>query len=227
MFREKKVLIIQKSAEMNEFLLNLFKDQRDYVAICETSGVRALELVKKNLPDVILLDLDLEDIKGEDLIKEFRKTDNSVRILILGNDNSANRMVDALNFGADDYVTKPFGVEELLARINARMRYIDNTGSSTLICRDISLNKETFDVFRNNKKVNLTSKEFELLAYFMINKNRILTRDKLLNAVWGYLYEVESRAVDVHVGKLRRKIRDTNTNPLIESVRGFGYRMND
>ncbi len=224
----KKILIVENTPELLNFLIGYFKNQKDFIVYGERSGLKALEIIKNDKPDIVILDLGLDDIRGENLCTEIRKVNNSIRIIILTGDKSTQSIIECFNNGADDYVTKPFNIDELKARVNARVRYRENDSEDIeLSCRDLRLNQETFEVFKGDEKINLTSKEFELLKYFMINKNRILTRDKLLNAVWGYLYEVETRAVDVHVGKLRKKILDENINPIIESVRGFGYRMTD
>jgi DNA-binding response OmpR family regulator len=224
----KKIAIIEDNQEIIQFIDDYLKEIGDFDVQGYHSGADALRNLKISKPDLALVDLELGDIRGETVCTELRKvySDNDLPIIILTGDKSQESIVRCLNAGADDYVTKPFNADVLLARINARLR---NThmipATQVLTCGDLELNMETLEATRAGKRIDLTAKEFELLKYLLINKDRILTREKLLNAVWGYTAIVDTRVVDVHIGKLRKKIEEGFAYPLIETMRGFGYKI--
>jgi len=221
----KKILIVEDNKELIEYLKEFFKLKGEFNVEGLSTGVEALKLLKKEKPDLIIIDLQLADIKGETICMEARKTYNDLPIIILTGDKSPSSIISCLNSGADDYVTKPFNAEELLARVNARLRSVNtNSNAAILSVKDLSINLDTLEVTKGDKKIEFTSKEFELLKYLIINKKRICTRDKIIYSVWGYNSEVETRVVDVHIGKLRKKL-ETDTEKYIESVRSYGYRI--
>jgi DNA-binding response OmpR family regulator len=173
-----------------------------------------------------MVDLGLPDIDGETVCGEARKKHPDVPVIILTARDSVNDVVHGLNLGADDYVTKPFVADELLARINARLRNSNQT-ESTLTVADLTLNKSSMEVERAGKQITLTPTEFKLLEYLMSNRSRILTREMILNRVWLYSEDVETRVVDVYMGYLRKKVDGQADKKLIQSVRGFGYTIKD
>ena len=131
-----------------------------------------------------------------------------------------------MELGADDYITKPFVEEELLARIKANLRRVKKNNEDIKVA-DLELNSKNFEVKRAGKLIQLTPKEYKLLQYLMINKNRILSREMILNRIWLYSPDIESRAVDVYIGYLREKIDKSFKNKLIHTVRGFGYKISE
>lgn len=224
----KKVVIIEDNIEIVNFIKDYLQASGDFIVTGYTSGIEGVKEIKANKPDIALIDLELDDLRGETICVELRKvyTDNELPVIILSGEKSHESIVQCLNSGADDYITKPFNAEELLARINARLRNSNVEPLEHLLkCGDLELNLDKLEVTRAGKKIDLTAKEFELLRYLMINKERILTREKLLNAVWGYSAIVDTRVVDVHVGKLRKKIDEGHSKHLIETLRGFGYKI--
>lgn len=225
----KKIVIIEDNKDLIQFIKDFLSEAGDFEVIGFTQGTEALKKLPNINADVILIDLELEDIRGETICVEIRKEDKEIPIIILTGDKSQESIINCLNSGADDYITKPFNAEVLLARINARLRTSDSAASKRLTARDMVMNLETLEVERGGKKIDLTAKEFELLKYLLQNKNRILTRDKILNAVWGYTTIVDTRVVDVHIGKLRSKVEENfkDKEPLIETARGFGYKIAD
>mgnify|MGYP001415228427 CR=1 FL=1 len=226
----KKIAIIEDNVDIIGFIKEFLKNAGDFDVIGHTSGIEGVKSIQNNKPDLVIVDLELGDLRGETICTELRKSysDQELPIIILTGEKSYESVVTCLNSGADDYITKPFNADELLARINARLRSTQNTPSkSILTCADLELNTETLEVSRGGKKIELTAKEFELLKFLLINKDRILTREKLLNAVWGYSIIVNTRVVDVHVGKLRKKIDEGYGKELIDTMRGFGYKITD
>ncbi len=143
-------------------------------------------------------------------------------MVILTAKDAVSDIVQGLNLGADDYITKPFVADEFLARLNARLRKQGATDTILKIA-DLELNNKTLEVIRSGKRIQLTPQEFKLLQYLMTNKGRILTREMILNRIWLYSSEVETRVVDVYMGYLRKKIDSDFPKKLLHSVRGFGY----
>ncbi len=188
-------------------------------------GVTALELLKKTQPDLVLLDLNLPNITGESICLEIRKNYPGVRVIILTAKDTTPDIIQGLNLGADDYITKPFVADELLARIQARLRH-GGTNAKIKI-DDLELDNNTLEVKRANKPIKLTPQEFKLLHYLMNNKGRILTRDMILNRIWPSSYDIETRVVDVYMGYLRKKIDNGYRKKLIHSARGFGYMIKE
>lgn len=223
----KKLVIIEDNAELIEYIKEFMKTKGDFMVTGYTSGAEALKKLKLNKPDILIIDLMLEDLHGETICREVRKTYADLPIIILTGDKSQASIISCLNSGADDYITKPFNADEFFARINARLRGSGGTNNQTLLkCKEITLNTETMEVFNAEEKIELTAKEYELLKYLMTNKARVLTRDQILYSVWGYSPEVDTRVVDVHVGKLRKKLTGgVSDDRYIQSMRGFGYKM--
>jgi len=222
-----KIVIIEDNIELLNFLKDLITNSLEADTHTFTSGVEALKYILANKPNLVLVDLMLEDLHGKTITESIRKSFSDVPIIILTGDKSSESLIACLKAGADDYVTKPFNSEELIARIHSKIRnLLGKTTSSELRSRDLIINIETMEVRKGGKKIELTSKEFELLHYLMINKFRVCTRDKILFSVWGYSSDVDTRVVDVHIGKLRKKLEDEKAE-YIRSIRGYGYRLMD
>lgn len=217
----KTVLIIEDDSDIRKYINDLLLDQ-GYSIIEASDGVKALELIEKKRPDLIVVDLGLPNLSGESVITAARKKHSDLPIVILTGKDSVTDIVKGFNLGADDYLTKPFKGEELVARIKARLRHLEQ-GGSVLRVGDLELNTKTFEVKRGEQLISLSHKEYELLQYMMINANRVLTRDMILQRIWLTTDYIEPRVVDVYIGYLRKKL-DSNANKnLINTVRGFGY----
>ncbi len=221
------LVLIEDNQSLVEYITDFLKEKGEFKVVGFSSGVQAIKYIKSERPNIVVIDLGLEDIHGETVCKEVRKLYQDLPIIILTGDKSKESIVSCLNAGADDYITKPFDSEEFLARINARLRIASDRVTNILQVADLSLNTDTLEVFRNNKKVELTAKEFELLKYLMSNKFRVSTRDNILYAVWGFSSEVETRVVDVHIGKLRKKLEEGSKIKYIDVARGYGYRIKE
>jgi len=217
----KTILVVEDDSGLQKYLKELLTENNYSVKIA-SDGIQALNSISKLPPDIVILDLGLPNMSGEAVCTEIRKKFPEVVVIILTAKDAAAEIVHGLNLGADDYMTKPFQAGELLARIKARLRH-KNGEEGKLKVADLELDSETFEVKRAGKTIQLTPQEFKLLQYLMSNKGRILTREMVLNRVWLYSNDVETRVVDVYIGYLRKKIDAGFSKKLIHSIRGFGY----
>ncbi|MGE5632868.1 MAG: response regulator [Caulobacteraceae bacterium] len=232
-----RILVIEDEINIQE-LLKYNLEKNGYKVTVVENGTDGLEEALRNVPDLILLDIMLPGLDGLEICKRLRmdKSTKKVPIFMLTARSEELDKVLGLELGADDYITKPFSVKELIARIRAAMRRIgDDTDGETakavdnliLSIRDIEIDCEKYEVRQAGEKVVLTLKEFELLKMLVENKGKVMTRDFLLEKIWGYDYMGETRTVDVHIRHLRQKIHDEEgSNQLIETIRGVGYRIN-
>ncbi|AKM82644.1 TPA: DNA-binding response regulator [Candidatus Berkelbacteria bacterium] len=177
--------------------------------------------------DLIIIDRMLPEVDGIQICKALREKEKQVPILILTAKDKIKDRVEGLNAGADDYLTKPFAFDELLARVRALLRRPQNVLETKLKIADLSLDTNTFEVCRGKKKIKLSSKEFALLEYLMRNPNRILTKDNIILHVWDYDADILPNTVEVYIGYLRNKIDKPfeKLPDLISTVRGFGYKI--
>lgn len=221
----KTVLVVEDDLGLQKYLKELLLDNSYSVQIA-SDGVQALNSIQKLPPDLVVLDLALPNMSGEAVCAEIRKKYPDLRVIILTAKDGVADIVHGLDLGADDYMTKPFLADELLARVKARLRYREG-GDAKLNVGDLELDTSTFEVRRGDRIIQLTPQEFKLLQYLMSNKGRILTRDMILNRVWLYSPEIETRVVDVYMGYLRKKIDGNFDKKLLHSVRGFGYMIKE
>lgn len=219
------VLVIEDDPSTKSFLENLLTDQ-GFIVKSSTKGTSGLQLLSELTPDLVLLDLELPDINGESVCSEIKKQFPSLPVIMLTAKNSLSAKIQGFDIGADDYITKPFETEELLVRIKARLRE-KNISNSILKIGDLELDSEKIEVKRAGEIVNLTPREFELLQYLMQNEGKVISRDMILNKIWAYSFEIESRVVDVYMGYLRKKIDKDSEVKLIKSIRGFGYTIKE
>ncbi|MCL4366111.1 response regulator transcription factor [Patescibacteria group bacterium] len=220
-----KILIVEDDNGLQRYLKELLLDN-GYSPQTASDGISALNLIAKIPPDLIILDLGLPNMSGESVCQEIRKKYPELPIIILTAKDSISNIVEGLNLGADDYMTKPFVADELLARIKARLRHSGEVDNKLLVA-DLELDEKNFEVKRGNQSIQLTPQEYKLLEYLMHNKGRILTREMILNRVWLYSQDIETRVVDVYMGYLRKKIDGDCERKLIHSIRGFGYMIKE
>lgn len=216
-----KILVVEDDNDLLGVLIDLLKDEGYMVEDAQTGSV-ALKKIETSSQDLVLLDLGLPDIAGESVLQEIRKINPQLPVVILTAKSKAFEIAQGLNLGADDYLAKPFAAEELIARIKARLR---NTSQNKKILQfaDLYVNLDKREVKRGKREIQLTKTEFELLVYLMKNKGKVMTKDILLNHVWQYSLEIESRVVDVYIGYLRKKIDNNHAQKLIKNIRGVGY----
>lgn len=217
------ILIVEDDADVRESLKILLQREGYVVAAVET-GSGAIRLLERAPQNLVLLDLGLPDIKGEALCYEIKRNYPQTMVIMITARGTANDLVKGLSLGADDYIAKPFDTEVVIARIHAVLRRTRGE-DGVLTCGDLRLDPHTTQVTRNDKKIELTHTEYKLLHYLMLNRERMLSRELILNHVWAYDFEVESRVVDVYIGYLRKKIDSGHPKKYIESRRGFGYRL--
>jgi two-component system, OmpR family, response regulator ArlR len=220
------VLVVEDDTGLQKYLKELLIEN-GYAVQTAADGIQALNSLKKTEPDLIVLDLGLPNMSGEAVCLEVRKKYPSLPVIILTAKDTITDIVQGLNLGADDYMTKPFVADELLARIKARLRRQGEGNADKLQVDDLELDNKTLEVKRSDKLIQLTPQEFKLLQYLMSNKGRILTRDMILNRVWLYAQDIETRVVDVYMGYLRKKIDSEYEKKLLHSVRGFGYMIKE
>lgn len=214
-----KLIVVEDDPGIQEYLKELLLDN-GYSVETSPDGIDALSKLKKSHPDLVILDLGLPNMAGETVCLEIKKKYPDIPIIILTAKDTTTDVVNGLNLGADDYITKPFVAEVLLARVKARLR---STTDEKVHVADLELDNKTLEVKRNGKLIPLSPQEFKLLQYLVSNKGRVLTREMILNRIWLYSYEVDTRVVDVYIGYLRKKIDSGFKKKLIHSVRGFGY----
>ncbi|MBM7868850.1 two-component system alkaline phosphatase synthesis response regulator PhoP [Clostridium pascui] len=226
---EEKIIIVDDEEHIRE-LLKFNLENSGYSTIYADNGIDAVKLIKSERPQLILLDLMIPGIDGYDVCKEVRKDNNisTTPIIMITAKGEEFDKVLGLELGADDYITKPFSIREILARVKAVLRRtsVQNIDKSYKF-GNVIIDLEKHEVIKDNLKVELTLKEFELLEILIKNKGRVLTRDFLLDKIWGYEYVGETRTVDVHIRHLRQKIEENDKSPqFIETIRGVGYRFN-
>ncbi len=221
-----KILVVEDDFALQKYLKE-FLQENDCSVTTASDGVAALSNLTKVPPDVMVLDLGLPVMSGESVIVEAKKKHPDLPIIVLTAKDTTPDIVQSLSLGADDYMSKPFVATELLARIKARLRNKGDDSQSILKVADLQLDTQKLEVKRGGKNIQLTPQEFKLLNYLMNNKDRVLTREMILNRVWLYSPDIETRVVDVYMGYLRKKIDQGHDKKLIQSVRGFGYMVKE
>lgn len=228
---DKKILIVDDEQPIRTLLEYNLK-QSNYETLTAADGEEALEKIRAERPDLVLLDLMLPKLDGIDVCRQLRHEENHVPIIMLTARGEEPDKVLGLEIGADDYMTKPFSPREVLARVKAVLRRSKQPGleeqQEQLKEGSLIVYPERYEVLKDGEELEFTPKEFELLVYFMQNKNRVLTRDQLLSAVWNYDFAGDTRIVDVHVSHLREKIEENTKKPkYIKTVRGIGYKFEE
>jgi len=222
----KKILIIEDEANIRE-LLSYNLTSNGYQTLEAEDGIQGFEMSIREKPDLILLDLMLPGKNGLDICRELRGRGAKTPIIMLTAKNEDIDKVMGLEFGADDYMTKPFSVHELMARIKAVLRRSGQNGEEQKLTRgELTIDVERHEVRLNDMEVELSMKEFQLLKTLAENRGVVMTRDKLLDQIWGIDYDGETRTVDVHIRYLRRKLgEEEGESKYIRTVRGRGYKM--
>jgi DNA-binding response OmpR family regulator len=215
------VLVVDDDEEIAQALQRSLR-MEGYEVRVAGDGVAALDHAHAFLPDVVLLDLGLPKLDGIDVARELRQRDD-VAILMLTARDGLEQRVKGLDTGADDYLVKPFERQELLARMRALLRRRPPRGSAPLVVGDLQLNPDTHEVTRAGRSVDLTQREFELLEYLMRNERIVVSRQRLLDEVWGYDPFSITNTIEVFVSNLRRKLEADGEPRLLHTIRGAGY----
>lgn len=222
----KKILVCDDENSLLNMLSIILKKE-GYDVICTQNGKEIIEKLKENIPDLIVLDVMLPDVNGFDILKTI-SSKYKIPILMLTAKSDIIDKVLGLEFGADDYITKPFDTREFLARVKALLRRMEEVKkiSTTFSYKELFVDFDQRVVKKSGNPLNLTPKEFELLKVLIEAKGTVLSRDELLDRVWGYDYCGDTRTVDIHILRLRKKIEDDVSNPVyILTVYGFGYKL--
>jgi two-component system, OmpR family, response regulator MprA len=216
------VLVVEDDEEIAQVLQRSLRLEGYEVKLAD-DGVKALEEAHGFLPDVLVLDLGLPRLDGIDVAKRLRDGGDDVPILMLTARDALDSRVAGLDVGADDYLVKPFERQELLARLRALLRRRPPRGMAPLRAGDLMLNPDTHEVSRGERRIDLTQREFELLEYLMRNERLVISRQKLLDEVWGYDPFSITNTIEVFVSNLRRKLEAGGEPRLLHTVRGAGY----
>lgn len=219
----KNILIIEDEKKIRRFL-QLELEHEGYLVTTAEDGEEGLKKVKTNHYDIVLLDLMLPKLSGEVVCTKIREFSEIPIIILTAKDQTLNK-VQLLDMGADDYLTKPFAIEELFARIRVALRNKkDFTDSRFLVYHSLKLDLQTKILYRDDVEIPLTKKEFNLFYQLILNKELVISREKILEEVWGYDFVGDEKIVDVYINALRKKV-DTEDDKYIQTVRGFGYTL--
>jgi two-component system, OmpR family, response regulator len=224
---KKGTILVVEDEEKIARVLELELEYEGYSVTKVIDGLEALEAFRTGSWDLILLDVMLPGLSGIELLRRIRKDDLLTPVILLTAKSSVEDKVSGLDLGANDYITKPFQIEELLARIRAALR-IKKTehsqdDSGLLTFADLKINQKSREVVRSGETIELTPREFDLLVYLLINKKQVLNRDQILEAVWGYDFFGDTNVVDVYIRYVRKKVDLPHLPALIHTVRGVGY----
>jgi len=228
-----KILVIEDEPTLSR-LLSYNLAQEGYETDVVGDGAEGYQAAVRNTYDLIILDIMLPGMNGFEVLSKLRQKGSKTPVIILTARNAEEEVVQGLKFGADDYITKPFGVAELLARVSAVLRRTGNkevedtgthSGDKVITVGDLFIYPEKYEVVLNNQSIPLRPKEFEVLLYLVQRPGVVVTRDDLMNVVWGFDYIGGQRTVDVHVSSLRKKLEMNQQSVQIESIRGVGYKL--
>ncbi len=219
-----KILLVEDEKKISDFVVKGLKEQGYVVELAE-DGDDGFVHASTQSYDVVVMDIMLPGRDGLSILKSLRKAGNTVPVILVTARGELDERLEGLNLGADDYLTKPFYLDELVARIQALHRRSSGQSLSLMQVEDLVVNLSTREVSRAGESVDLTTREFNLLEYLMRSPGRVLTRTQILEQVWGYDFDPSTNVVDVCIQRLRKKVDAGQAVPLIETVRGAGYRM--
>jgi len=217
-----RILVVEDEAKVGSFIRRALEEESYAVDLC-ADGLSGLDLARDSSYDLIILDVMLPGMSGVQILETLRKEKLKTPVLIVTAKAQVDQRVKGLDAGADDYLTKPFAIEELLARVRALLRRGTGEGMGLLQIEDLILNPATREVTRGGQRIELTSKEYALLEYFMRNAGRVLTRPVIAEHVWNLDFDTFTNVIDVYVNYLRNKIDRGRERKLIHTIRGSGY----
>ncbi|MDQ0199033.1 response regulator transcription factor [Neobacillus ginsengisoli] len=224
------ILVIEDETQIAR-VLKMELEYEGYQVSVEHNGKAGLETALHSEIDLILLDVMLPGLSGIEVLRRFRKENWNTPVILLTARNTTLDKVAGLDHGANDYVTKPFEIEELLARIRVCIRNHPKIGSkeadSVLTVEDLTIDTDAREVKRAGKSISLTPKEYDFLVYLVVNKNKVVTRENIVLNVWGYDYEGETNVIDVFIRHLRKKMDEGFSTQLITTVRGVGFTIKE
>jgi DNA-binding response OmpR family regulator len=219
-----RILVVEDDSSISR-LLQLELDHRGFEVFCIADGTSALQSIEMLRPNVVILDILLPGLDGEHILALIRRGHPRLPVIMLTARDTARDKIRNLGAGADDYLTKPFNIDELEARIRALLRRVE--GDTVVRIGDLDVNMTTQEVRRGDQRINLTSREYDLLEYLARNARRVLSRDMILDRVWQHTPDVDPNVLDVYIGYLRKKIERPGQPRLIQTVRGMGFALRE
>ncbi|WMT28094.1 response regulator transcription factor [Bacillus aerius] len=222
-----KILVVEDEKKIAR-VLSLELEYEGYEVTVQDTGMKGLQALEEESFDLVLLDVMLPELSGLEVLRRVRKTNTATPIILITARGSVPDKVSGLDLGANDYITKPFDIEELLARIRAQLRFNHHAQEEKeieLSIADLTVNEKTREIQRGGQTLELTPREYDLLVHLLKHQQQVLTRDQLLTAVWGFDYFGDTNVVDVYIRYLRKKIDYPFEKQLIHTVRGVGYVM--
>jgi DNA-binding response OmpR family regulator len=220
------ILLVEDEVKLARFI-ELELGSEGYRVSVAHDGMSGLSLARESAPDLAILDWMVPGLTGVELCRRLRSTGSKIPVILLTAKDEVGDRVAGLDAGADDYLVKPFSIEELLARIRAHLRRTQAADEDVLQFEDLSLNKRTREVIRGERSIELTAKEFDLLQYLMSHPRQVFTREQIVENVWGYDFLGDSNIIEVYVRYLRLKLEQNNEKRLIHTARGVGYALRE
>jgi DNA-binding response OmpR family regulator len=220
------ILLVEDEIKLARFIELELKSEGYRVTVAH-DGMSGLSLVRESEPDLAILDWMMPGLTGVELCRRLRSTGIKIPVILLTAKDEVGDRVTGLDAGADDYLVKPFSIEELLARIRAHLRRTQETDTDLLQFEDLSLNRRTREVHRGQRSIELTAKEFDLLQYLMSHPRQVFTREQILENIWGYDFLGDSNIIEVYVRYLRLKLEQESEKRLIHTARGVGYSLRE
>ena len=221
-----KILLVEDEEKLAKFI-EMELGYEGYEVTVANDGLTGLMAARDSEPDLVLLDWMMPGLSGVEVCRRLRSTGFKEPVILLTAKDDVSDRVAGLDAGADDYVVKPFSIEELLARVRAHLRRNQPQEVDTLQFQDLTLNRKTREVKRGGRSIELTAKEFDLLEYLISHPRQVLTRDRILEEVWGYDFMGDSNIIEVYIRYLRLKLEAESEKRLIQTVRGVGYVLKD
>ena len=219
-----KILLVDDERDLVD-ALSVILNQQKYSVDCAYNGEEGLDCALTGIYDLIILDVMMPKMDGITILRTLRQHKIDTPVLILSAKAEIQDKISGLNFGADDYLTKPFSTEELLARIKALLRRKEKYTGDLISFGDISIDRDSFELSCGNNKITLGKKEFQILEMLLLNQGKILSKNLLIEKIWGYDNEAEYNNIEVYVSFIRRKLSAVNSSTEIKSIRGVGYTL--
>ena len=219
----KKILMVEDEVNISDFV-KLELEYEGYDVCIKSDGREGLKEALEKDYDLIILDIMLPSMNGFEICRRLKK-EKTTPVIMLSAKDSVMDKVNGLQIGADDYIAKPFAIEELLARIEAVIRRVNSSNDYIVKFKDITIDKNSRTVMKNNEEINLTNKEYELLMLLIANKDKVVSRDEILHHVWGYDVDLETNITDVYIRYLRMKLNQDDKEEYIKTIRSVGYIM--
>ncbi|MFE4106938.1 response regulator transcription factor [Almyronema epifaneia] len=221
-----KILLVEDEEKLAKFV-QMELSYEGYEVAVANDGLAGLMAARDQEPHLVILDWMMPGLSGVEVCRRLRSTGSKIPIILMTAKDSIEDRVAGLDAGADDYVVKPFSIEELLARVRAHLRRNEPTEAEIFQFDNLSLNTKTREVFRGQRSIELTAKEFDLLEYLISHPRQVITRDRILEEVWGYDFMGDSNIIEVYIRYLRLKLEAEGEKRLIQTVRGVGYVLRD